>query len=283
MTLNLYTVNITDADPDSFEKILWFIYSGDIELDLDCVFDVYENARKINVNRLEDRCKYFISNQIKDKLYPVWNKSIEKNLSQITNLCKKQYLETFKVFDSEVGKCLTSFGINEVCDFLSTVTDISEIELFKLAQNWLDHNLIPDSPEQSSTTKTNIMSKIKFHLIIPHDLFNIVEKTDSITKDQMITALKYNHDPNLLLPIVLYNRCSHIFVLGKYNGSYDGSLKIYANICIWVYFYFLLYFLLPFIFATYTFIICNMSFVISSSGVSSSFLFTITILPLEYF
>jgi hypothetical protein len=206
-----------------FEKIIWYIYTNIIELDINNSIYLYQYADKLNMPDLKMKCYDFIVSQLENNLILFWETANAIGSNEISQLCKKKYLEIFTVFDQTVTNFLNEFTLEDIITLLDEPRSIAEIELFILAQQWL---LVNPSAQDKMF---EIMSHIKFHLINPHDLTHIVKKSGLITQEQLIMALQYNINPDLLLPLVLEPRKKEIFVLGNLKKSYNGFRSLWES------------------------------------------------------
>ena len=57
-------VNITEVNPDVMEKVIPFIYSGQLDINKDSLVHILEAAVKLEVPTLLERCHKFFRNQI---------------------------------------------------------------------------------------------------------------------------------------------------------------------------------------------------------------------------
>ena len=57
-------VSISEVNPDVMEKVIAFIYSGQLEMDKDSLLDILEAAVKLELPTLLERCHKFFRNQI---------------------------------------------------------------------------------------------------------------------------------------------------------------------------------------------------------------------------
>ena len=57
-------VHISEVNPDVMEKVIPFIYSGQLDIDKDSLVDILEAAVKLEVPTLLERCHKFFRNQI---------------------------------------------------------------------------------------------------------------------------------------------------------------------------------------------------------------------------
>ena len=57
-------VNITEVNPDVMEKVIPFIYSGQLDINKDSLLDILEAAVKLELVTLLERCHKFFRNQI---------------------------------------------------------------------------------------------------------------------------------------------------------------------------------------------------------------------------
>ncbi|XP_039262688.1 kelch-like protein 9 [Styela clava] len=211
------SVELHGVTATGLEKVLEFIYSGNIVLSLDNIQDILAAASHLQVMPVLDFCKEFLMGEVTlDNCLDIGHIANAYNLEAVDSYVNSFMLQHFnQVFD------FNKLPIERFTFLLSSnsLKDCSELNLFNAAKRWLKYDL-----ENRAQYAARIMEHIRFPLIAPNDLITHVQSVDFMRNNKdcmalLLEASTYRMVP-YMQPILQSNRTSirsdatHLVTLG---------------------------------------------------------------------
>ena len=150
------------------------------------VFDIFQNVP--NPHKIEtyiDMCKLFIN---KNNLISFWNFIFDFDNETLCDLCYDCLHNNFEFIISNPDLLCNLKYIIVLYVTNSEKKILSEINLFKLVHKWITIKTHSLNEEKS------LIDNIRFGLISPGDLINIIKPSGCINIDTYIKFLEYNYD-----------------------------------------------------------------------------------------
>ena len=132
------TIRIEDAEEESFEEFLRFLYTDDCKITAENAFGVMYLARKYLIWPLAERCCEFLKASIKpDNAFAVMEQAVKFKEKEVKVKC--QILISEKTKECINSKTFCNIGPHALNALLKRDTlNVTEIELFNAVLKWVD-------------------------------------------------------------------------------------------------------------------------------------------------
>ncbi|CAH1230271.1 KLHL13 [Branchiostoma lanceolatum] len=164
------TVRIHDVSEQIMRKVIDFVYTGKIEVNVQDVQDVLDAASRFQIMGLMGVCQNFVIREISlETCIDIMFIAERYHLTCVENDVDSYILENFNAVSKTPG--FLTLNMDKLCFFLGSnrVKGCTEIDLFNAATKWLRHE--PNRLQMAS----RVVENIRFPLISPSDLVQFIQ------------------------------------------------------------------------------------------------------------
>lgn len=183
-------ITIPNIEPHVFISILEFLYTGQLELEVETVFQIYKSADQYLLDDVKSACRTFIHSSL----------NLDHALTLLENARSCKFMEIYQVCLSFVAAHASSLLKTENFNDLSEETivdlldrhdiDMKEIDVFLAVKGWGEHHAaLQGVPVQTILEK--VISCIRFALMSQDELFEMVEPSGVAPTDAIFAACRY--------------------------------------------------------------------------------------------
>ncbi|CAD5218755.1 unnamed protein product [Bursaphelenchus okinawaensis] len=211
-------IKVPDIDSETFKKMLQFMYTDDIQLDMDSVIHVLYCARKYAILNLERKCSDYLQEHLNlENAFAILSLAKLYDQSHLARVCFDLIdNETIEVLKTETFLELSQEILNDV--FRRDTLRIMELELFNLAVKWAESECERRKwnicGENIRKALGDTLYSIRFPLIDFKDFSNLITKYPGLLTDrESLDVFLYKHmDQKPMIPFTIRTRYR---VLGK--------------------------------------------------------------------
>ena len=128
---------LNDISPDYFDKVLQFLYSGEVELSEENVQNVLRAADVIELTELSQFCRDYLLDSISARnCIGRWTFAEERNLAELALACKDVCLKEFRKIPFSELNSLSEGMIKELLESDELVVE-SEVDVCETLMTWL--------------------------------------------------------------------------------------------------------------------------------------------------
>lgn len=186
-----------DHPPEYFEVVLYYFYTGQYNVTPENTMGVLKICDELQINGLKQQCYNIIKQWVsKENLFKI----LEVSNEELYSYCKKY----FEVNAREMIKQESFLTISKqtlIDLYTSDHVKLSEIEIFQSIIHWGKYQLFKEKLDQDYTKDEEKMKQLKdilsdiivhvrFPLMSPHELYEIVEPSKVVRKDLLLEAYK---------------------------------------------------------------------------------------------
>ncbi|XP_066288589.1 kelch-like protein 9 [Branchiostoma lanceolatum] len=178
------TVRIHDVSEQIMRKVIDFVYTGKIEVNVQDVQDVLDAASRFQIMGLMGVCQNFVIREISlETCIDIMFIAERYHLTCVENDVDSYILENFNAVSKTPG--FLTLNMDKLCFFLGSnrVKGCTEIDLFNAATKWLRHE--PNRLQMAS----RVVENIRFPLISPSDLVQFIQCAEFMRTDPKCMAL----------------------------------------------------------------------------------------------
>lgn len=197
-----------EHDPEYFEVILHYFYTGLYKVTPENSMGVLKICDELQINGLKNQCYNVVKEWIsKENLFKI----LEVSNEELYQYCKKYFeFNAKEMIKQESFLTITKQTLIDL--FVSDHVKLSEIEIFqsiilwgkyqlfktKDSSNLYDYTKEEDKILKLKDTLSDILIHVRFPLMNPHDIYEIVEPSKVVSKELLLEAYK-SHALNKLL------------------------------------------------------------------------------------
>ena len=244
------TIPIPDADEESFEEFLRFLYTDNCKITAENAIGVMYLAKKYLIPSLPQKCCEILEESIKpDNVFMLLERAIQFDEKKLEAKCWDIVLwETLECINSDAFCSIRSQTLNALLKRESLT--VAEVELFKAVLKWVDSECAKQGIdiEEDKTARRRVLGdsvyEIRFLEMSQEDFAKYVTFTGILTKTEVISifqkyngqdvaGLKWNKLGKRRRParIVGFSRFDVVNSLidWDYNGSKSDALTLTVN------------------------------------------------------
>jgi hypothetical protein len=189
---NIMTIQIEDNE--CFDLLLQYVYSDDIELNENNVISLLYNSKKYMIESLIDMCTDYLNRLIdesdEEKLMTIYDQCILFDAKELSDKCIRGMK---KIFSNK--QCFIGLSKASVKSLLkSDLVTASEVDLFTAAVEWAKTHRTEETFEQSFHS---FKKYIRFPLMTPSDLANVVFPTNVLQESELLHLFIYKERTNV--------------------------------------------------------------------------------------
>lgn len=185
-------INDENVDSEIFKEFLFFLYTGQINIDTNNIIKLIYMADQYDVNALIEKCATTLKSLINiENIISVWNSIILIRSNLLNDICLNFFSDNMDAI------IINETSISDMSeDVIFYITDneyikMSEINLFLFFHRWC---LLTKPLNDVIAT---IMKNIRLPLIKTTDLIHLVKVTGIANKDSYIEAIEFNISPEI--------------------------------------------------------------------------------------
>lgn len=181
---------IPNIEPDVFQSIIEFLYTGTLELEVASVFQIYKAADQYLLEDVKMACRSFIHQSL----------TLDHALVLLENARSCKFMDIYQVClgyaaanASSLFKTLAFLDLTEetVGDLLDRHDiDMKEIDVFSCVKQWGETRAL-QSGRKVSDELVYAMERIRFPLMSQDELFEIVEPSGVAPSKMIMDACRY--------------------------------------------------------------------------------------------
>ena len=186
------TIRITDADEESFNEFLRFLYTDDCKITAENAIGVMYLAKKYLISPLAEKCCKALEASIRsDNVFVVLEQAVKFDESDLEAKC-------WDIVSSKTQECITTeafcnIGPHTLNALLkSEVLVIAEVDLFKAVLKWVDSECarqginIEDDKMARRRILGDSLYEIRFLAMSQHDFATYASPTGILTYEEMV-------------------------------------------------------------------------------------------------
>ena len=190
------TIRIPDADEESFEEFLRYLYTDDCKITTENAIGVIYLAKKYLIPSLAEKCCKVLEESIKpDNVFMVLEQAIQFDEKKLEAKCWDIVLwETLKCINSDAFCSIGSHTLNALLKRESLT--VAEVELFKAVLKWVDSECAKQgiNIEEDKTARRRVLGdtvyEISFLEMSLEDFAKYVSSTGILTEAEVISIFQ---------------------------------------------------------------------------------------------
>lgn len=187
------SVVIEDMEPGAFKKAMDFIYTGEIDLDVDAAITLLQTSAFLQIKSLQSLCETYLKPHVNNEnCIQLWRMSVLNNCPVITKTAFRQILENFTTVSTSDD--FYQLDPKEIVQIVSqeNLNVKSEEDLCNIIFDWLGHN------KCHANHMFELLQEVRLAFVRPEYLLKL-EKRPEITKEpKCVDLLNYVKDYHLL-------------------------------------------------------------------------------------
>lgn len=185
-------IPITDVSLSYFKVFLKYVYTGETDLTMENLFDVFKLANRFSIKSFKDYCEKFFSKQLNKSNYLKMMDTFSKELSSagMENLflCFMNIMSGEDILVSESFLEIKHETLAIILSFQQS--RVKEVDLFLAASKWAGNNCEKNGMAATSTNKRSVLGKAFMNIRFASMTFE--EFTQCIKDDSILTTNEEN-------------------------------------------------------------------------------------------
>ena len=179
-------VPLSDANDESLEEFLRFLYTDECNLTADNAAFVLYLAKKYIVSSLADKCiEFLIGNLVTENVFIVLQQALQFDEKELESKCWE--LIDLNTSDAIVAECFTDINQATLTELLKRESlKVKEVDLFKAVVKWSEAECSKKGIDANAKNKRIVMGNAIYH--IRFSSMNLQQFAQDVCQSAMLTA-----------------------------------------------------------------------------------------------